>query len=243
MDAWFKTWFNSPYYHILYKNRSQQEADDFVKKCIESFNFQANQTLLDVACGKGRHARAFAAASMDVTGVDLSEESILFARQFETEKLHFHIHDMRRVFRVNYFDYVTNLFTSFGYFKNEHENRLAATSMMHAVKPGGYFLIDFVNQQFAFDAIKKHQEETIVLENVTFTIKKVLAGNRLIKQIQVIDGQRKEEHQESLNSFSYSEMISLFESTGLTMKAIYGDYQLAEYNEMSSPRMIILFQK
>lgn len=243
MKAWFKTWFNSPYYHILYKNRSQEEADAFVSRCIEAFHFQAKQTLLDVACGKGRHARAFAAAGLDVTGVDLSEESILYARQFENDFLHFHIHDMRRIFRVNYYDIVTNMFTSFGYFKNEHEHQLAARSMAQALKPGGTFLMDFVNQQPAMELVRNHVETELNQDGIQFIINKSLDGPRLVKQIQVIDGSKKEEHTEILSTFSFHDMKRFFEQEGLHVKAQYGDYQLSLYDEQSSPRMILLFSK
>lgn len=243
MKAWFKTWFNSPYYHILYKNRSQEEADAFVKTCINHFQFKPNQTLLDVACGKGRHARAFAESGLDVTGIDLSEESILYARQFETEQLHFHIHDMRRTFRVNYYDIVTNMFTSFGYFKKSHEHQLAARSMAQALKPKGVYLMDFVNQEPVFDAVRSHQPETVLLDGITFLIQKELDGDQIIKRIQVIDGNRREEFTETLTSFSYDAMKQLFTQEGLHLMNQFGNYALSDYDRQLSPRMILLFSK
>ncbi len=45
--------------------------------------------MLDVACGKGRHSRALADMGFDVTGIDLSFDSIREAKKSENEHLHF----------------------------------------------------------------------------------------------------------------------------------------------------------
>ncbi len=78
--------------------------------------------MLDVACGRGRHSRILASKGFVVTGIDISFDSIAFAKQFENENLDFYQHDMRLPFRVNYFDYAFNFFTSFGYFKTRREH-------------------------------------------------------------------------------------------------------------------------
>jgi 2-polyprenyl-3-methyl-5-hydroxy-6-metoxy-1,4-benzoquinol methylase len=243
MQNWFKHWFNSPYYHMLYKNRTQEEADGFVKNCVAKWNWENKFSLLDIACGKGRHAKAFASFGMDVTGIDLSEESIHDAQQFEHDKLHFYVHDMRQIFRANYYDIVTNLFTSFGYFDHAHDNDLAANTIIKALKPGGKFLMDFVNQQYAFDAIKKNSNDKIEVEHVQFTIRKYTNGEQLIKEISIEDGDTKQQYQESVNSFSYTNMLNLFARQGLQHVESFGDYDLNGYGEMESPRMILLFEK
>ena len=52
---WFELWFDSPFYHILYKNRNQDEANQFIDNIIEHLKIK-NVSILDMACGKGRHA-------------------------------------------------------------------------------------------------------------------------------------------------------------------------------------------
>jgi SAM-dependent methyltransferase len=61
--------------------------------------------MVDIACGKGRHSKFLAAKGFDVTGIDISTDSIQYAKQFETDNLHFFVHDMRLLFWINYFDY------------------------------------------------------------------------------------------------------------------------------------------
>jgi len=243
MQEWFEEWFDSPYYHILYKNRSDDEAQQFVENIVSHFQLGPTTTLLDVACGKGRHSIAFSSYGIDVTGIDLSKNSIDFAKQAENDKLHFFVHDMRDPFRTNYFDIVCNLFTSFGYFKTDEDNRLAAASMYESVKDKGSLLIDFVNRNFAVQNISVNEEESKTIDNIHFEIRRSYNDKRLIKQINIRDGEKKFRFEECLNSFSLEEMTALFTSVGFTLQTVFGNYLFEQYDEANSPRMILVFTK
>ena len=93
--AWFKDWFNSHYYHLLYQHRDEEEANRFIHTLINYLQPQKGSKMVDIACGKGRHSKALADMGFDVTGIDLSLASIEFAKQDENEHLHFYQHDMR----------------------------------------------------------------------------------------------------------------------------------------------------
>ena len=97
---WFKDWFNSPYYHQLYFKRDEAEAKKFINKLIEHLQPAKESFMLDIACGRGRHSRILAAMGFDVTGIDFAAESIKEAKKFETENLHFFVHDMRLPFWI-----------------------------------------------------------------------------------------------------------------------------------------------
>ena len=101
--AWYKDWFNSKYYHLLYKNRDHNEAALFLDNISNEFK-NKNAKILDVACGKGRHAKYLNNLGFDVTGIDLSVNSIKYAKEYENQKLKFHQHDMRNIFDENNFD-------------------------------------------------------------------------------------------------------------------------------------------
>ena len=117
--TWFTSWFDTPFYHILYKDRDHAEAQHFMDTLTEYLNIPEGGSILDLACGKGRHSIYLNTLGFDVTGADLSENSIVFAKQFENNTLHFEVHNMCKPFNKP-FDAVFNLFTSFGYFeKNE----------------------------------------------------------------------------------------------------------------------------
>ena len=126
---WFAEWFNTEYYHILYKDRDEDEANRFISNLISFLNIPKNSKLLDLACGKGRHSKILNSFSYDVLGVDLSENSILEAKKETTAILRFETHDMRKVIPKLKFAAVFNLFTSFGYFDSPEENQKVCSSV------------------------------------------------------------------------------------------------------------------
>jgi SAM-dependent methyltransferase len=243
MKDWFVNWFDSPYYHLLYKNRNDDEALQFVGNIVKHLGLKANQTLLDLACGKGRHACAFSKLGLDVTGIDLSKNSIAFAKQFEKDHLHFYEHDMRLTFRTNYYDVVCNLFTSFGYFQTSHDNELAANAMYHATKKGGHILIDFVNRQHAIRNIENKKLEYLTVDSVNFTLKRNYNDKEFLKHIEIDDLGKKLEFNERLSSFTLDEMITIFEKSGCQFQSAHGSYEFEHYDQMLSPRMIVIFKK
>ena len=122
-QAWYKDWFNSPFYHKLYFERDEKEAAAFISTLIDHLKPGPGSYMLDIACGRGRHSRFLAEKGFNVTGIDISFDSIAFAKKFEKANLEFYQHDMRLPFRVNYFHYAFNFFTSFGYFKTRREGK------------------------------------------------------------------------------------------------------------------------
>jgi SAM-dependent methyltransferase len=121
MSEWFGTWFDSDYYHLLYKDRDYTEAENFVEKLAIHLKPNTADLILDLACGKGRHSIHLNALGFDVEGSDYSTNSIKYAKQFENKRLKFYEHDMRLSFPRKY-DFILNLFTSFGYFDTETEH-------------------------------------------------------------------------------------------------------------------------
>src|SRR2546423_4153452 len=141
--AWYKDWFNSPFYHKLYFERDENEAREFIHGLIHFLEPGSNARMLDIACGRGRHSLILADMGYDVTGIDISFDSIHHAKQFEKDNLSFFQHDMRLPFRINYFDYAFNFFTSFGYFATRREHDDAMRTIAGSLRGDGVFVIDY----------------------------------------------------------------------------------------------------
>ena len=123
IENWFTDWFDSHHYHLLYQHRNDSEAEEFIQNIINYLQLKENSKVLDLACGKGRHALQLHQLGFDVLGIDLSEESIALAKTHETHGLRYQIGDMRELNLNEKFDISLNLFTSFGYFRKEGENK------------------------------------------------------------------------------------------------------------------------
>src|SRR6478672_4804570 len=134
---WFESWFGSPYYRILYQHRDELEAEAFVDHLMDYLQPLPGSRMVDIACGEGRFSIELAERGYDVTGIDLSHQSIEHAKAHENDNLHFYVHDMRMPFYINYFDYAFNFFTSFGYFAHARDHQLAAKSFAAGLKKNG----------------------------------------------------------------------------------------------------------
>ncbi len=242
-QTWFKDWFNSPYYHLLYFNRDDREAAAFINKLIDYLQPAPGSKMLDVACGKGRHSIQLASKGFDITGIDLSEDSINEALKSEKENLHFYRHDMRLLFWINYFDYAFNFFTSFGYFNTQRENDDAVRSIAKALKPGGIFVIDYLNVHYAEDHLV-HQSEKKV-EDVNFFITKWFDETHFYKKIMVEDEELEAPlvHTEKVAKFSLGDFNEMLSYQGMQLQEVFGDYNFGRYDVRKSPRMIMVARK
>ncbi|TRX50892.1 class I SAM-dependent methyltransferase [Fulvivirga sp. M361] len=238
---WFGEWFDSPYYHVLYKERDNKEAEQFINKLVEVLHFSEEDKILDVACGKGRHSIHLNQKGFDVVGIDLSEQNIEFARQYENEHLHFYEHDMREVFAREGFDVILNLFTSFGYFEAKEENEVAIKAIAASLKKGGTFLLDFLNPYTVIHNLKLSEEK--VMHGITFKISKKLEEDFIIKDIHFFDQGVPHYFQERVRAIRRIEFLDYFHRAGLKVKGIYGNYSFEPYEAETSDRMIFIVDK
>lgn len=239
---WFESWFNSPYYKILYQNRGHQEADDFSNALIRYLQPQAGSRMVDIGCGEGRFSVQFAQKGFDVVGIDLAINSIDKALAKAHDKLHFFVHDMRLPFYINYFDYAFNLFTSFGYFSKERDNQLAASAFAKGLRKGGHLVIDYLNRDFVLAHMKG--QETIEQGGILFEIEKHYDGKHIIKHIRFQDKDGVAQHYtERVSAFTESDIHQLFAAVGMRQVAKFGNYDLEEFNTETSPRLILVFVK
>ena len=243
-ETWFKDWFSSPYYHLLYNNRDDDEAFDFLKKLIDHLRPPLQSTMLDVACGKGRHSKALAEMGFDVTGIDISFPSIEEAKGSENDSLHFYRHDMRLPFWINYFNYAFNFFTSFGYFKTRREHDNAIRTIAQSLKPNGIFVIDYLNVHYAEDTLEKICNKEV--DGIHFHVTKWFDEEHFYKQIQITDAAThslRHLFTERVAKFSLGDFIDMLAYQKMQVQEVFGDYQLGNYDIQKSPRMIIVAKK
>lgn len=239
---WYESWFGSPYYPILYRDRDIEEARKFIVNLIDYLQPLPGSKMADIACGEGRFAIQLAQYGYDVTGIDLAYESIRKAKKHEADNLHFLVHDMRFPFYINYFDYAFNFFTSFGYFHSERDHNMAAKSFARCLKKSGLLVIDYINKENALANMVA--KDTVERDEFTFHISKKLENNHFIKHIRFRDENGMDrEFTETVAAFTLRDFMTMFKDAGLSPVATFGDYQLNNYNPQESPRMIMIFKK
>ncbi|MCT2560836.1 class I SAM-dependent DNA methyltransferase [Chryseobacterium herbae] len=238
---WFESWFDTPYYHLLYSNRDYTEAENFITKLTEDLQLPPSSKIIDLACGKGRHSVFLNKLGYDVLGLDLSRQSIEFDKQFETQTLLFNVHDMRNPIDADPMDAVFNLFTSFGYFDNESDDKKVFQSVYHVLKPGGYFVLDYLNEEYVRKKIVP--ETTITRGDIDFKILKKIEGRHIIKDIRFEADGKSFHFFEKVKLHTLEAINSYASDCGFERVKIWGDYQLNEFDREVSTRCINLFKK
>jgi SAM-dependent methyltransferase len=238
---WFTSWFDTPYYHTLYKNRDYAEASLFIDNITRFLKLEQRTVCWDLCCGKGRHSIYLNKKGYRVIGTDLSEQSILEASKSANEALEFYQHDMRRLFRTNYFDVVFNLFTSFGYFERREDDLHVFQSVQKALKSSGLFVFDYLNSNYIKSILVESDSKTI--DGITFQISKTIEDNTIIKNIDFIDKGESHHFEERVKLFDKTYFENLASDCNLTILNTFGNYHLQEFDEKTSPRLILVLQK
>lgn len=236
---WFTSWFDTPFYHTLYKDRDDTEAQAFMDTLTDYLNIPENGTILDLACGKGRHSLYLNKIGYDVTGVDLSENSIEFSKQFENDSLHFEVHNMCESYNKQ-FDAVINLFTSFGYFEHEADNLKTIKAIKTELNAFGFAVIDFMNSEFVIDNLVPNEVKTV--DGIDFHLKRYVEDGYIIKDIKFTDNGESYNFQERVRAFSLADFESLFKQADVHLLDIFGDYKLRKFNPKTSERLVMIFK-
>src|SRR5699024_9051297 len=182
---WFEEWFNSPLYERLYADRDESEAKRLISFLEQTLQLHRCANILDLGCGRGRHAISLARKGYNVTGLDLSEQAIITAKEKaaltnQQERLRFIRGDMRNALDET-FDAVLNLFTTFGYFLDDEENAKVLDSARKMLKLNGILVLDYLNAP--------HVKETLVPEDegkfqdIDYSIRRYIRDGAVYKEI------------------------------------------------------------
>lgn len=239
---WYKDWFNSKYYHILYKDRNDYEANNFIKNIVSNLQVKNSSRVLDLACGKGRHSVQLKKYYTQVVGVDLSEESIRYAiSNYANEKLDFFVADMRTYNSEIKYDAIFNLFTSFGYFSDTDDNIKVLSSCNKLLSNKGILVIDFLNAAKVKNTFIKTEEK--IIDNINFKIRRKIENDCIIKNISFNVENKEFSFNERVQLITRELFFELLKKTDFEIKNIFGSYDLDPYEDQSSDRLIIVAQK
>ncbi len=237
--SWYASWFDTPFYHILYKDRDYVEAETFMSNLTNYLNLPENGKVLDLACGKGRHSIYLNRIGYNVTGVDLSENSIKYAKQFENSTLNFDVHNMCKPYKKQ-FDAVFNLFTSFGYFDKDEDNLKTIKAIKANLNETGFAVIDFMNTEFVIDNLVAEDVKTV--DGIDFHQKRYVKDGYIVKDISFNAEGKDFEFRERVQAFTLNDFITLFENAGVYLFDVFGDFKLNKFDKKTSPRLIMVFK-
>lgn len=244
---WYEEWFDRDEYELVYEDRDEEEAERCVDLIEQVAAPPAGARILDVGCGRGRHALSLARRGYDVTGTDLSERAIQQARQRahrEDVAATFEQADMREPHCNGCFNGVVNLFTAFGYFKDDADHFRAVRAMATNLRPGGWLFQDFMNAPQVRRSLVPEDEQ--VADGYRIQQRRWIAEGRINKKITLRSTENGTDDvqtfQESVRLLTLDDFRTLYAKVGLTLEATYGDYGGAPHED-TSPRLILFARK
>lgn len=243
---WFEEVFDEDYLRTL----PFMTADQTVREASfieESLQPPKGGEILDVACGYGRHAIELAQRGLKLTGLDLSLPLLIRAadesqrRQLQVNFVHA---DMREMAFDAQFDGAYSMLTSFGYF-DEETNMRVAEGISRALKPGGRFLIDAVNRDYIVGDLPTRVwwegDGCVVLEEVDFNFH---TSRILTRRSIVFEDGRQIEQEISIRAYSLHELGKLLRNAGFRVLDVSGEMATrGRFFGSNSHNLVILCEK
>lgn len=231
---WFEECFGEDYLRI-YQHRDESEAERAIDLIATHLPRGEVQAVLDLACGAGRHSKPLCERWWTV-GLDLSTALLRVARREPPEAPYVRA-DMRILpFADESFDLVVNLFTSFGYFEDDREHARVLARVRDAMKPGGTFVIDFLNASQVRRNLVAYDER--VENGITIEQNRVISPDNRFVEKTIRLRERAREYVERVRLLSAGDLERMLEAAGFEVVHCFGDYTGTGWSEIS-PRTIL----
>ena len=125
-------------------SRKPKTIDDIVAFCMERINLRKGDSILDAGCGPGLYCERFAGNGLRVTGIDISSNSISYAKESALKKgldIRYICGNYLDMDFENEFDTVFLIWWDFCVLDHEGRKKLLS-NVKRALKPGGHFVFD-----------------------------------------------------------------------------------------------------
>jgi len=240
-------WYEDSKFWTLFRRHTGRLADWEAGRAevahIEQLaGLKPGMTLLDLCCGLGRHTCAFAERGYQATGVDATETLLDEARchgqeaGFDIEFIHASMLDFRR---DGAFDAVINLWTAFGYYEDDEDNRRVLHNIRASLRPGGTLVMEMMaKEQVCARFIARDWSEAndiVMLGERSFSDDCSHLKNRWIY---LADGERHEFH---VNIWLYSarELRLMLADAGFSDIQFFGALDSTPFSP-TAPRLVAL---
>ena len=240
---WYHQAFDALYLR-LYARRDGREAEGLAAALAGA---SIRGPALEVACGAGRFLRALAARVEQVFGLDLSADLLREARlRFPGTAPPLVRGDMRRLpFRSGSLPLVLSLFTSFGYFADPEEDRRAVAEASRVLRPGGAYLLDFLNGPVAVAKLVPESRREVAGRQVREVRWVDPAGPFLRKVVEVAPGPGEAPctREERVRLYTPADLEAICRSAGLLPELRWGGYRGEAFRPEASERFLLLARK
>lgn len=232
---WWRSWFG-PRYVAVYDAYLAERTPGEVDRLEALLRIRPPLRVLDLPCGQGRHSIELARRGYTVTGVDLTPYLLDLAReraQAAGVAVDWRLGDMREPIAGQRFDLVLNLFTSFGYFADEADDRRIALAAAAMLEPGGRFVVEVINGERVMANFEEREwfpiGEIVVMERRSLD----RSTRRMIVQRTVEVGGTSEVDTHVVRLYGAHDLASVLLGAGFDEVELFGDWSGAPATERS----------
>ncbi len=224
---WWRTWFG-PVYLDLYDPVLQDRTPGEVDAIERLLEIRPALSILDLACGQGRHAIELARRGYQVTGLDQSRYLLDVADRRAAAAgvaVRWVEGDMRQPYAVpGGVDVVVNLFTSFGYFADDADDLMVLRAVAGVLRPGGRFLLEVLNGERIMRTFEAR--EWIPFGEATVLEQRRLDRDRRRMEVDrtIIRDGNEEQTSHTLRLYSGRELTVLAKRAGFDVIQLYGGW-------------------
>ncbi len=251
-NDWCFRFFNNPDYLDIYRDMTgPARTDQEIDFCAKVLEWEKGQPILDAPCGAGRHSFELSKRGHNIVGLDFSSYLLKQAKnkiprfQFRGTKPVFVRGLLQQLpFPADSFDYIVCLFSSYGYGESDDENIFVMQEFNRVLRPGGKVLIDVMNRHFIVPRLNSVYES--VQSNLKVREERSFSNNgrRLHNCINVEDSNgAKRQYYYRPWLFNGWELSLFATQAGLSVDAVYGNFQADPYTENSERAMLVAGKK
>lgn len=248
-----KMWFDAKdfwkeMFDFIFKQASPEVTKSEVDGMVSLLKIDENSTVLDSFCGYGRHAIMISKVSKEVIGVDLSDYLIEMANKekdnLKIQNISFIKQDGKDYQDPNRFDFIVNMFNSFGYYENKNDDIKLLESYFNSLKKGGKLLISMEGKEtllkkFVPNSVINFQDKKIIIEreiknNFSWVENKWTVFNSSNKYLNT--------YFVCVRPYTAIEIEEVVRQVGFKSVSIFGDWNEEAYG-INSKKMIVVAEK
>ena len=240
---WWVDYFDDRYLDVFSESFTEERSRQEAQAAAAFLDLPAGASILDLACGQGRHAIPLARLGFQVTGLDLSPTLLAHARARAGATgviVRWIQGDMRDLPWEAEFDACVNLTTAFGYFATDDENEAVLRQVVKALKPGGQLLIETMHRDYIVREYQQHDwyetdEGTTVWVLRLFDA--VKGRTTVVERYRTEDGQEGERYH-NIRVYTATELHAMLRRAGLEPADTWGEWEGDAFS-FDSTRLIV----
>lgn len=240
---WYADYFDERYLDVFSASFTDEHSQAEAQAVARFLDLPPGASILDLACGQGRHAIALARMGYTVTGLDLSP--LLLARATTTAAeagvtVTWVEGDMRDLPWEGAFDACINLTTAFGYFATDNENEIVLRQVAKVLKPGGQFLIETMHRDYIVREYQQHDWYETDDETLVWTLRlfdAIKGRTTVVERYRTAEGEEGERYH-NIRVYTATELHAMLRRAGLEPGDTWGEWEGDAFS-FDSTRLIV----